>query len=217
MSNLFEEYKGGSTPAYNYILKSNELFVKYKLPDNNKILVIARSMIALNNIIKKYGLSDKRFDPLIKKLVFLERLPIKNSIGAKILEVDFDSDDIEKGRFSDLASVFDGLKGGDSKEGKNNDYLKPLLVLGGAASQISEKLASIENKMHGIEGGRKKEGFGYFLTSLILVGLIVFTVLFYEKFLLIANGREYILQTGLGFLLIVFMANIIFSMRRKAK
>lgn len=195
---LFERHEENkSLNSYDCIANANMILANYKIPDKNKILVLLRGCLALNNLLRRYGLSDKRFDNVVKTLASLDNIPFGATVGPEVLEMDFQ----KKARNAALLGEMQNFM----SLGKINDLGEKLVTL---EQNINKKGEVSEEQVYS-RGG--------FLLGLLILSTLGLSVYFYERLLNIASGRAYIVQGAMGLLLVAFIINVLVSKRVKRR
>ncbi|MBS3071761.1 AarF/ABC1/UbiB kinase family protein [Candidatus Pacearchaeota archaeon] len=214
MTVLFEDYYSKkSERAFDYIFEAYNLLLKYKVPQKNEFLVSTRSTLAVNNLLKRYGLTDKRFEPLLKQMIMTQNLPFKDAIGPAILEMDGKRGDVGKDVAPDFQKMLAGFQNGFGNQNFNLDkggFIQPMMMVNGFMDNIGNRIShvetNIEDKLKKLEKRAVKVSkiFGWaFLSALIILGVV-----FYNRLVAIVNGNTLWIQIAIGIMALLLLVDI---------
>ncbi len=82
---IIDSYDSGDISTFSEVLfKITQILLKYKAPDKNKLLVLSRTLLAVNSITEKYGVDDKQFADILTEIV--EKKEFDNFVGEVLPE-----------------------------------------------------------------------------------------------------------------------------------
>lgn len=205
LRDLFDEFhERKNANVIDYIAKANQVFIRYRIGAKKSLLLMIRTFLALTDIIRKSGITEKRIEHIVKILANIDLMPLDDFTPEDILELDPSKK--KNDLLRDYVKIF--LENHPLSKSFKKDMIEESMRY-----FIENKAGLAERKEFRKEISETKENseknIGKFLTGILILGMMSFIVTFFDLLLNITKLPALAFQVVLGIFGLLFIINLV--------